>query len=325
VIVDQKQCSRCGKETAAGDTGYCPDCQDDVKRRRLKRRWFLTSTVVVLIIAGAVYAYGDKNAWDFSWDALLGRPAAVVNGEPLSHFVLRERVTISRRMLEREYGKELFTGDRGRMLLTELERDVLEKMVKERLVVQEAARLKITVGDERIRQELQTIAGEIYGTWEKFQASLKEDGISPEYIADHVRNLVLFREVNKAKAGGGSDRNIAVWLVQARQNAEVKLNLMAAPRQASLGGESSCCGPGGGGGGCGDGCGGSRIFGGEVAPELKSKAGAAALAKYRETNPAGADVQAQVTDYGCHVQVDIAQGGRIVKSYTYQDGQALEE
>ena len=318
--MDQEQCSRCGKEIAAGDSSYCPDCRDDLRRNRLKSRWFLAGTVAILILAGAVYAYGEKNAWDFSWDAFLGRPAAVVNGEPVSRSALKERLAISRRMLERQYGKELFTGDRGGTLLAELEWDVLEKMVKERLVAQEANRLKIIVGDEQIRQELQTIAGEIYGTWDKFQASLNEDGISPEYMADHVRHLLLFREVNRTKSGGGSNQNGAGWLVKARQSAEVRLNLTAVPRQASFAGGESCCGSGGA---CG-GCGGSPIFGGEAAPELKSKASAAALGKYHETNPAGADVQAQVTDYGCHVQVDIAQAGRIVKSYTYQDGQALE-
>jgi hypothetical protein len=315
--VDQEQCSRCGKEIAAGDMGYCPNCQDDVRRKRLKGRWFLASTVAILLLAGAVYAYGEKNVWDFSWDAFLGRPAAVVNGEPASRSALRERVTISRRMLEREYGKEIFTGDRGRTLLAELERDVLEKMVEERLVVQEARRLKITVGDERVRQELQTIAREIYGTWEKFQASLKEDGISPEYLADHVRNLLLFREVTKAKTGGSSDQNAAGWLVQARQNAEVTLSKDASLLPVSSGGRGSCCGSGG----CG-GCGGKRTS--EVSPELKEKASAAALGEYRKTNPVGQDAQAQVTDYGCHVQVDIEQAGRVVKSYTYQDGRAFE-
>jgi hypothetical protein len=315
--VDQQQCSRCGKEITVGDNGYCPDCQDDMRRKRLKGRWFLASTVAILILAGAVYAYGEKNAWDFSFDALLGRPAAVVNGEPVSRATARERMNVGRLMLERQYGRDLFTGDRGGTLLAELERDVIERMVEERLVVQEARRLKITVGDERVRQELQTIAREIYGTWEKFQASLKEDGVSPEYLADHVRNLLLFREVNKAKTGGSSDQNTAVWLVQARQNAKVTLNWTAAHRQASFGGGRSCCGSGG----CG-GCGGNRTS--EVAPELKSKASTAALAKYRETNPTGQDAQAQVTDYGCHVQVDIEQAGGVVKSYTYQDGQAFE-
>ena len=189
-------------------TGIAPTAGTTSDANALKGRWFLMGTVVILILAGAVYSYGEKNAWEFSWDALLGRPAAVVNGEPVARSALRERMNISRRMVEREYGKDLFTGERGRALLAELERDVLEKMVEERLVAQEARRLNITVSDELVDQEMRKIGREIYGTWEKFQASLREDGISPEYLAAHVRNLLLFREVNKAKTppGGNPDR-----------------------------------------------------------------------------------------------------------------------
>ena len=205
MIVDQGQCSRCGKEIKGGDDGYCPDCRDDVRRNRLKGRWFLIGTVVILILAGAVYSYGERNSWELFRDALLGRPAAVVNGEPVDRSVLRERMSISRRMAEREYGKDLFTGERGRAYLTELERDVLEKMVEERLVAQEARRLNITVSDELVHQEMRKIGREIYGTWEKFQAGLREDGISPEYLTAHVRNRLLFREVKKAKNPPGEN------------------------------------------------------------------------------------------------------------------------
>jgi hypothetical protein len=323
--VDQERCSRCGKEITGGDEEYCPDCHEEVRRKKVKGRLFLAGTVAILILAGALYSYGQKNSWELSWDALLGRPAAIVNGEPVARSALQERMDIGRRMAEREYGKDLFTGERGRALLAELERDVLERIVEERLVAQEARRLKITVGDERVQQELQTIGKEIYGTWEKFRASLKEDGISPEYFADHVRNLILFREVNKAKAGGDSDQNAAGWLARVRQNATVTLNATAGPALAAFRGAGSCCGSGGGGGGEDrGGCGLSPSTAGPVAPELKEKATAAALAEYRKTNPAGQGLEARVTDYGCHIQVDIERGGKVVKSYAYQDGQAFE-
>ena len=318
--MEQERCSRCGKEIEAGNRGECPDCREGASRNPVKARWFLASAAAILILAGAVVAYGEKSAWDFSWDGFLGRPAAVVNGDPISRSAARERLIISRRMLEREYGSELFIDERGRALLADLERDVLEKMVEERLVDQEATRLKVAVSDDRVQQELRTIAREIYGTWEKFQAGLREDGISPAYLANHVRNLLLLREVNKAKAPAGIDpeQYTAHWLVQARQNADVTLNRIAGVAQADQGG-ASCCGTGGGGG-----CGANRGSGGEVAPELGNEAATAALAKYRETNPAGKDAKARVTDYGCHIQVDIEQAGRVVQSYTYQDGQAYE-
>ena len=321
--MDQGQCSRCGQEITGGDDGYCPDCRDDVRRKRLKGRWFLISTVVILILAGTVYSYGEKSAWEFSWDALLARPAAVINGEPVDRSVLRERISISRRMAEREYGKDLFTGERGRAYLTELERDVLEKMVEERLVAQEAHRLNITVSDELVDQEMRKIGREIYGTWEKFQAGLREDGISPEYLTAHVRNRLLFREVQKAKnpSGGKPGQDAALWLVQARQSAKVTVNGPTGPVRVAFRGAGSCCGSSGG--GCG-GCGGSRASAGPVTPELKKKASAAALDAYHKTNPGEKGVEAQVNDYGCHIQVDVEQDGKVVKSYAYQDGEVVE-
>ena len=83
-------------------------------------------------------------------------------------------------------------------------------------------------------------------------------------------------------------------------------------------------GPSGGWGGGGSGCGGQQASAGPVDPQLKSEASAAALAAYRETNPAEKDVAVRVSDYGCHVQVDIEKSGRIVKSYAYQDGKVFD-
>jgi hypothetical protein len=325
MIAYNKQCSRCGKVVVREDGEYCPDCMSGVKSKLASGRLLLMGAVVILMLAGAVYSYGERSTWEFTWDALLGRPAAEVNGEPVARSALRERMDISRRMVERQYGKELFAGDRGRALLAKLERDVLEKMVDERLVAQEARRLKIAVGDERVQQELQTIGREIYGNWEKFQASLREDGISPEYLADHVRNLLILREVNKAKASPGDDPNryAIPWLAQARANANIIVGKTASPNSAAFWGAASCCGPGGG-CGAGGGCDGTRASGGGVAPELKEKASAAALGEYRKKDPGGQGLEARVIDYGCHVQVDIEKGGRVVKSYAYQDGKAFE-
>ena len=72
------------------------------------------------------------------------------------------------------------------------------------------------------------------------------------------------------------------------------------------------------------GCGGQQAAAGPLDPRLKSEASAAALAAYRKTNPAEKDVAAQVTDYGCHVQVDIEKGGKIVRSYIYQNGRVID-
>ena len=155
--MDQKICDRCGKELSGGDEVCCSDCKGDVRRKKKRRRWYAVAAAALLLLSGAAFLYAEKNDWEFSRDALLGRPAVVVNGDPIARSEARERLNVSRLMLEKEYGKGLFAGEQGRVLLGRLERDVLEKMVDERLVAQEASRMKIRVGDDRVRQEMQRI------------------------------------------------------------------------------------------------------------------------------------------------------------------------
>ncbi len=327
--MDNKSCSSCGKEIAGEDGVVCPDCKSAGGKNR-KRLWYSGAAAAILMLAGMVFLYGEKNAWEFSLDSILRRPAAVVNGEPIAWSETKERFKITRLMMEKEYGKELFTGERGRAYLRDLERDVLEKMVEEQLVVQEASRLKIRVEDGQVREEIQKIGREIYGNWENFQASLNEDGISEEYLRNHVRNLLLRQEVKKAKTSPDADpdTSFVAWLTQDRRSAKVTLNQTIIPVQAFAQGRGSCCGSGGS--GAADGCGGRGGGGcgtkqaGPLDPVLQSKAGAAALAEYRKNNPAEKDVVAQVNDYGCHIQVDIEKGGKVVKSYAYQDGKVTD-
>jgi hypothetical protein len=326
--LDNKNCGVCGKEIAGEDEMYCPDCKSAIRRKSRKRLWYSGAAAVILILAGAVFLYGEKNAWEFSWDSLLRRPVAVVNGEPIALSEARERLKIARLMMEKEYGKELFTGERGRAYLRDLERDVLERMIGERLVAQEARRLNIQVGDDRVKKEIQEIGREIYGNWENFQASLKEDGISQEYLSAHVRNLLLCQEIKKAQApaGADSDEYFSAWLTQDRRSAKVTFNKAISPIEVSSQGQGSCCGTTGraGGGGCGGGCGGQQAAAGPLDPQLQSEASAAALSAYRKTKLAEKDVAAKVTDYGCHVQVDIEKDGKIVRSYIYQNGSVID-
>ena len=246
--MDQKRCGRCGKELSGGDEVFCSDCKGDERRKKKRRRWYAVAAAALLLLSGAAFLYAEKNDGEFSLDALLGRPAAVVNGEPIARSEARARLNVSRLMLEKEYGKGLFAGEQGRALLGRLERDVLEKMVDERLVAREASRMKIQVGDDRVRQEIQKIGREIYGNWENFQASLKEDGISEEYLMNHVRNLLLRQEVSKVMAPPEMDPDVCfgAWLNEERQKAKVTIDKTVRGVQASSRRGVTCCGSGGG-------------------------------------------------------------------------------
>jgi predicted nucleic acid-binding Zn ribbon protein len=246
--VDQKRCGRCGKELLGGDEVCCSDCKGDISIEKMRRRWYAVAAAAIFLLSGAIFLFAEKNDWEFSRDALLGRPVAVINGEPVPRSEARERFRTARVMLEKEYGKEIFAGEQGRAILADLERDVLERLVGERLVAQEASRMKIQVGDDRVRQEMQRIGREVYGNWENCQASLSEDGIPQEYMMNHVRNLLLRQEVAKAKAPPEGDPDVCfgVWLNGERQRAKVTFDKTFRGIQASSPRGGTCCGSGGG-------------------------------------------------------------------------------
>lgn len=313
-------CGRCEKENAGDGETYCPECRSGIKAKNRKRLWYSGVAAVILLFAGAAYLFGETNAWELSWDSLLRRPTAVINGEPIAWSEARERFRITRLMMEKEYGKELFVGERGRANQRDLERDILERMISERLVAQEARRMNIKITDDKVLQEMQTIGREIYGNWENFQASLRGDAISEDYLSAHVRNLLLRQEVKKAKAPAGVDPDevFGAWLSQDRRSANITFNSSVGPSPVASQRQGSCCGSGGGG------CGGKQAAAGPLDPQLKSEASAAALDAYRKTNPPARDVTARVTDFGCHVQVDIEKSGKVVRSYSYLDGNVID-
>jgi hypothetical protein len=308
------------QEIPGGKQGNSSGGGTESGRRTFRRGRYIAAGLVLFLVAGVLLWRAHEGSRAFSWDALLGRPVAAINGDAVPRKEFRERLAVSRVVLERQYGKNLFTGERGRDLLANLERDVLERMLEERLVAQEARRLNVGVSDEKVRQTLQGIATDIYGGWEAFQASLREDGISSEYLSEHIRKRMLRQEVERAKAppGANPDGFPGVWLVQARRDARITVYEEMGQPQASFQGGGSCCGASGGG------CGGSERSAGPVEANVAEKASRTALAAYRKSHAPDTGIKAKVNDYGCHIQVDIEQGDRIVKSYTYRDGEVSE-
>jgi len=318
-----QSCVHCGKETGEGEL-YCLECQAISGIKKPRRFWIFSIlfSALLLFLTGLLLWHGGLSLGSLSLDSILGRPAAVINGEPINRADLRERLKSIRTMLERQYGKDLFAGQQGQVLLANLEQEVLEGMLEERLVAQEARRLKMQISGEMVEEELQKIGREIYGDWEKFQARLREEGVSKEDLQNHIRSLLLYKAVKAAKAPAGSNPDISfnAWLIQAKQKAELVIYETGNRGSSAslLGG--SCCATGGPSGGSSA----PSRAGVQLDPETESQAKKAAIETYQRVNPADKEVTAKVTDYGCHIQVDIQKEGKIVKSYSYQGGKAFE-
>jgi len=318
-----QNCVHCGKEPGEGEL-YCPECQAIPGAKKPRRFWIFSILFSALLISltGLLLWHGGLSFGSLSLDSILGRSAAVINGESITRADLKARVKNIRAMLERQYGKDLFAGERGRALSAKLNEEVLNGMLEEKLVFQEARKLGIQITDEQAQQKLDQITEEIFGTREKFQARLQEEGMSKEDLRYNLRSLLILEALKKAKAQQGADLDISfnAWLIQAKQKAELAIYYSGNSAQSSPASLGGCCSTGGPSGGCG----GQPETARSIDPKTEKEAQRAGLEAFQKTNPAEKGVSAKVTNYGCHIQVDIQKEGRIVKSYTYQGGKAFE-
>jgi len=248
-----ENCRHCGKEIE-GEGVFCPECRAIAGAKKPKRIWIfsLIFSGLLLSLTGMMFWHGGLSFGNLSLDAIWGKPAAVINGEKISRSDLKARLKIFQRILERQYGNDLFTGDRGRALFVNLKNKVLNDMLEEKLVSQEARKLGKQVTDEQVKQKMDQITKEIFGTWENFQTRLQEEGMSKEDLQKNIRYLLLLEALKEAKApeGGNPDGSFNAWLIQARQKAEVTVyNSENLPGSApSLAG--GCCSLTGSSGGC---------------------------------------------------------------------------
>ena len=312
----------CGKEIGEGEL-YCPECQALSGTRRPKRLWIFSILFsgLLLFLTGLVLWHGGLSIGSLSLDWIWGKPAAVINGESITRTDLKARVRTIQAIVERQHGKDIFSGERGRALLANLKEEVLNGMLEEKLMYQEARKLGIQITDEQLKERLDRITQEVFGTWEKFQARLQEEGMSKEDLQNNLRSLLILEALKKAKAQQGADPDVSfsAWLIQAKQKAELVIY------DSNIGGmtlpsTAGCCGPAGPSGGSGGQQGTSR----SIDPKTEKEAQRAGLEAFQKANPSEKGVTAKVTDYGCHIQVDIQKEGRIVKSYSYQGGKVFE-
>jgi SurA-like N-terminal domain len=322
--LNSNNCLRCGKETGEGEL-YCPVCQTAWGTRKPKRIWIvsLVFSGVLLLLAGMLLWHGGVSLGGFIPATFAANPAALINGESISQADYMARLQSTRRILERQNGSNLFAGERGRYLFENLRAEVLEEMVEEKLVDQEARRLGIEVSEQSIQREIERITQEIYGSKENFGRWMEEMGVQGEELQARIRNHLREEAVKQAKAPRGEDPEafFDAWLIQARQKASIEISDAVKKTGYGFAGPGGCCGSGPSSrDGSGQGRSGRRLD-----PQTENQAKKLALEAYQKVNPAERGVTAKVTDYGCHIQVDIQKEGRVVKSYTYQDGKVFED
>jgi hypothetical protein len=187
---------------------------------------------------------------------------------------------------------------------------MLDELVTEKILLQEAKSAGYTSApEEEIAKHLEMI---------KKQSGLPEvdfvKRIGPlEDLKEELRRRwIISQFIEKAVLKGDEGNGEALfgqWFVRTKAKAKIETYEKLEPVYTA---KASCCKSG---------CGGGRAQ--PLDPKIEQEARAKGLEYYeKKTQKKGAD--AKVTDFGCHIQVDIIEDGKVLLSLTYRQGEVQE-
>jgi hypothetical protein len=301
-------------------TAICPSChEENEKKTRFcvhcgnallkKGRMRLTGRSILIAVIGLIAA-GVISF--FLAGSLESKLVGKVNGEGITREEFSKRLDQVKRYYELRYGQNFFQGEEGRQNLNRIKTDILDEMTTEKILLQEAKSAGYsTAPEEEIVKQVEEIKKK-YGLSDE-DLRRKTGGEVEDLKKDLRKGWMISQFLEKTVLKGNQQNRellLAQWLTRAKTNAKIETyeKLQAVSATAA-----SCCTSGCGGDGR------ARL----LDPKTEKEARAKGLEYYeKKTQKKGAS--AKVTDFGCHIQVDIIQDGKVVLSLTYKQGEVQE-
>jgi hypothetical protein len=235
-----------------------------------------------------------------------------VNGEGITRKEFSKRLERVKRFYELRYGQNLFQGEEGKENLNRIKTDLLDEMTTEKILLQEAKSAGYSFApEEEIVKQVESIKKKHGLSDEDLKQKM---GGSIEDLKEELRKGWMISQFLEKAVLKGNQQNgeliIAQWLTKAKTNARIETYEKLQPISTA---KASCCTSGCGGGG--------RAR--PLDPKIEKEAKAKGLEYYeKKTQKKGAS--ARVTNFGCHIQVDIIEDGKVVVSLTYNQGEVQE-
>ena len=300
-------CPSCGgaNEKESYSCSHCGNVIREERKKPFKKRsLFFGGVALVLLLAIGFFVTR------ISQSQMVGK----VNGEVIGRQEFSKRVERMKRFYENRYGEDLFRGDEGMQQLNRLKAQILDEMVQEKILLQEAKSAGYTsVPPGEIEKRLEEIK----------KKGLSDDdlermtgGKSEDLKAELEKEWIISTFVEKAVLKGGQgnpDFVFGQWFAKTRAAARIETYEKLEPGSTA---KAACCTSG-----CGGGEGGKETR--SLDPKIEQEARAKGL-KYYEQKTKRKGAEAKVTNFGCHVQVDMIEEGKVVISLTYSQGEIEE-
>jgi len=297
-------CPSCREGNEKG-TLFCVHCGNPLPKGKetcSKKRYILFGVMGLAFIGGIFFF------WRGGFESrLVGK----VNGEGITRKEFSKRLERVKKFYELRYGQNLFQGEEGKENLNRLKTEILDEMTTEKILLQEAKSAGYaSAPEEEIGKQVEAVKKK-YGLSD---ADLKQRmGGSIEDVKEELRKgWMISQFIEKAVVKGDQTNGESLfgqWLVKAKAKAKIETYEKIEPVYTV---KASCCRSG---------CGGGRAQ--PLDPKTEQEAKSKAL-EYYEKKTQKKDAEAKVTNFGCHIQVDIIEGGKVILSLTY-NGREVQE
>lgn len=133
----------------------------------------------------------------FSLTACTSEPenlVARVNGEEISREDFEKEFSIVKESKKMEFGEDIFSdASGGSEILEELKKNVLNKLIIEKLILREVEELDITISQEEIDDEIRNYKEELGGE-EQYKAFMDKNNFSEEFLRNYFEKQLVFEK-----------------------------------------------------------------------------------------------------------------------------------
>lgn len=120
---------------------------------------------------------------------------AKVNGEEITESRFEDNFQMQKKMIEAQYGTDVWTTemDDGRIFEEVFKEKVLEGLITETVMLQEAEKQGIEVSKKEVDEEVEKLK-DLNGGEENFNKSLEQNGITLEYLKESLRKEMILNQ-----------------------------------------------------------------------------------------------------------------------------------
>lgn len=298
------QCPSCGEKNEK-ENRFCIHCGSPLQKRRgihFRKRLLLFGMVIFVFIGGGFFLLRSSFESKF-----VGK----VNGEGISRKEFSKRVDQIKKFYELRYGEGFFQGKEGKENLNRLKSDIFEEMVAEKILLQEAKNAGFSSApQEEVEEQLRIIKEKYNLSDNDFKQKM---GINVDDVKEELRKGWIISNFLKEAVFKGDPKNRESILAQWFERAKAKAKIETYEEFEKVSSRNPSC--------CSTGCSGGSVQ--PLDPDIEKDAKAKALEYYERKTQKKAK-GARVTNYGCHIQVDIIEDGKVILSLTY-NGREVQE